>query len=60
MRIYSDNVAVARWLQRTIESLLFPAFADSPSPSIRARFDRAGDPRSTATETIAAATTGSG
>jgi hypothetical protein len=52
VRIYSDNVAVARWLQRTIETLLFPAFADTSIPVIRARFERAGDPRSTATETI--------
>src|SRR4029434_8190373 len=29
MRIFSDNVAVTRWLQRTIETLLFPAFADT-------------------------------
>jgi hypothetical protein len=28
-RIFSDNAAVARWLQRTIETLLFPAFADT-------------------------------
>jgi hypothetical protein len=52
VRIYGDNVAVARWLQRTIETLLFPAFADETLPVIRARFERAGDPRSTATETI--------
>ena len=29
VRIYSDNSAVARWLQTAIESLLFPAFADT-------------------------------
>jgi hypothetical protein len=52
VRIYSDNVAVARWVQRTIETLLFPAFADTSIPVIRARFERAGDPRSTATEAI--------
>src|SRR5262245_6666021 len=51
-RIYSDNVAVARWLQRTIETLLFPAFADTSLPVIASEFSRAGDPRSTAVETI--------
>src|SRR5262245_62208797 len=53
VRIYTDNAAVARWLQRTIETLLFPAFADVAVPVIGARFERAGDPRSTAVETIA-------
>ena len=28
VQIFSDNVAVTRWLQRTIETYLFPAFAD--------------------------------
>ncbi|HVQ77932.1 MAG TPA: hypothetical protein VMT79_20615 [Candidatus Binatia bacterium] len=52
VRIYSDSAAVARWLQRTIETLLFPAFADTAVPVIGAHFERAGDPRSTAVETI--------
>jgi len=52
MRIFSDNAAVTRWLQRTIETLLFPAFADTNIPVITAEFDRAGDPRSTAVETV--------
>jgi len=52
VRIYSDNVAVARWLQRTIETLLFPAFADLAMPVLSARFERAGGPWSTATETV--------
>src|SRR5437016_11222981 len=55
-RVYSDNPAVARWLQRTIETLLFPAFADTNLPVIAAEFGRAGDPRSTAVETVIAAT----
>jgi hypothetical protein len=54
VRIYSDNIAVARWLQTTIEKLLFPAFADTSLPVIAARFDRHGGPWSTATETITA------
>ena len=28
-KIWSDNPPVARWLQKEIESLLFPAFADA-------------------------------
>ena len=54
VRIYSDNIAVARWLQHTIESLLFPAFADTSLPVVAARFDRQGGPWSTATEMITA------
>ena len=48
VRIYSDNVAVTRWLQQTIESLLFPAFADVKIPVASADFLRNGDPRSVA------------
>jgi hypothetical protein len=55
VRIYGDNIAVARWLQKTIESLLFPAFADTSIPVIHARFERQGGPWSTATESVMAA-----
>ena len=51
-RVYSDNIAVARWLQKTIETLLFPAFADASLPVVNARFERQGGPWSTATETV--------
>lgn len=54
VRIYSDNIAVARWLQTSIEKLLFPAFADTSLPVVAARFDRHGGPWSTATETVTA------
>ena len=57
VRIYSDNAAVARWLQRTIETLLYPAFADTALPVLEAQFARAGDPRSTATESVTAGNT---
>jgi hypothetical protein len=56
VRVYSDNPAVARWLQKTIESLLFPAFADTSLPVIGAEFARGGDARSTAFETITSTT----
>jgi hypothetical protein len=52
VRVYSDNVAVARWLQGTIETYLFPVFADVKLPVIGATFKRAGDARSTATEIV--------
>ena len=51
-RIYADNIAVARWLQRNIEHYLFPAFADESLPVTSADFAREGDPRAMATETI--------
>jgi hypothetical protein len=52
VRIYSDNIAVTRWLQRSIETLLFPAFADPRLPVIRAGFERDGGPWSSATEAV--------
>ena len=54
VRVYGDNIAVARWLQGTIETLLFPAFADTKLPVIAAAFERCGGPWSTATETVVA------
>src|SRR5256885_5802079 len=47
VRVYSDNPAVARWLQKTIETLLFAAFADTSLPVIRAAFGRGRAARST-------------
>jgi hypothetical protein len=54
VRVYGDNIAVARWLQGAIETLLFPAFADTKLPVIAAAFERRGGPWSTATETVVA------
>ncbi|MGH2360675.1 MAG: hypothetical protein ACRDGM_09080, partial [bacterium] len=34
VRIYSDNIAVARWLQSTIESVLQSPFGDTSAPVI--------------------------
>ena len=53
-RIYSDNEAVARWLQRSIETYLFSAFADTALPVVAARFSRDGEPHATVRETIQA------
>ena len=47
--------AVARWLQQTIEALLYPAFADTRLPVTRAQFTRHGDIASGAREEVAAA-----
>jgi hypothetical protein len=55
VRIWSDNPAVARWLQRTIEAILFPAFADTTVPILAAEFSRAGGPPSSAAEVVASA-----
>ena len=52
VRIYSDNIAMARWLQGEIESMLFPDFADENIPVIDAVFTKSGDPRSFWTENV--------
>ena len=53
-RIWSDNAPVARWLQKEIESLLYPAFADAKTPVATAAFTRSGGIDSKATEAITA------
>ena len=45
VRIYTDNIAMTRWLQEEIESLLFPPFASQELPVIEAEFSRKGDTR---------------
>jgi hypothetical protein len=50
--VYSDNIALARWLQEEIESLLFPEFADQSLPVVEAIFSRSGDVNSYWTETV--------
>lgn len=54
VNIYGDNIAVVRWLQKNIESLLYPAFADEKIPVMDADFSRSGGAHSTATETVIA------
>ncbi len=51
-RVYADNPGVARYLQRTIEALLHPPFADESLPVIEARFERGGDALSTVYERV--------
>src|SRR5881392_823639 len=44
-RIYSDNIAMARWLQSTVQGMLNPETADTAIPVVDARFAKSGDPR---------------
>ncbi len=50
--VYSDNIALARWLQEEIESLLFPEFAEQSLPVVDAEFSKSGDGRSFWTEKV--------
>jgi hypothetical protein len=52
-RIYADNVGVARYLQRTIETLLHSPFADETLPVRDAEFARTGNSLSTVEERVA-------
>jgi hypothetical protein len=52
--IYADNLALARWLQKTVQGMLVEPLKDVAIPVAEAVFSRAGDPRSYWTETIVA------
>ena len=54
VRIWSDNAPVARWLQKEIESLLYPAFADAATPVVQAVFKRSGGIDTRAAELVTA------
>ena len=51
-RIYSDNIAMARWLQNTIQGMLNPETADTSIPVVDAEFSRTGDVRSSWSERV--------
>lgn len=53
-RVYADNPGVARYLQRTIETLLWKGFADESLPVTDAAFTRGGDALSTMHERVSA------
>ena len=55
VRIYTDNVAMTRWLQGEIEKTLYEAFGDESVPVIDAAFSRHGDVRSFSTEKVVSA-----
>jgi hypothetical protein len=44
-RIYADNIAMARWLQSTVQRMLNPETADTSIPVTEAQFTKSGDPR---------------
>ena len=51
-RIYADNIAMARWLQTTVQGMLNPELADVSIPVIDAEFAKSGDPRYFWTERV--------
>ncbi|MBO0736903.1 MAG: hypothetical protein J2P48_10090 [Alphaproteobacteria bacterium] len=53
-RIYADNIAMARWLQTTVQGMLNPETADVALPVVDARFSKSGDPRYFWTERVTA------
>lgn len=44
-RIYSDNIAMARWLQATVQGMLNAELKDLSIPVTDAEFSKSGDPR---------------
>jgi len=53
-RIWSDNIAMARWLQETIQGVLNPELADLTIPVEEAAFEKHGDPHRFYTEYVSA------
>ena len=53
-RIYSDNIAMARWLQSTVQGMLNAETADPAIPVLDAWFSKSGDPRYFWTERVEA------
>ena len=54
-RIYSDNIAMARWLQATVQGMLNSELADTGIPVSDAEFEKSGDVRDFWTERVIAA-----
>jgi hypothetical protein len=51
-RIYADNIAMARWLQATVQGMLNAELANHEIPVIDAEFGKSGDPRYFWTERV--------
>jgi hypothetical protein len=51
-RIYSDNIAMARWLQKTVQGMLNAELGDLSIPVVDAEFSRDGDVRDFWTERL--------
>jgi hypothetical protein len=52
--IYSDNIAMARWLASTVQGMLNAETKDPATPVIEAEFSKSGDPRYFWTERVKA------
>ena len=55
-RIWSDNIAMTRWLQKTIQGILIPDLGDTAIPVEEAAFENAGDPHRFYTEYVSSET----
>ena len=53
-RIYSDNMAMARWLQQSVQGMLNPDLKNLSIPVVDAGFSKSGDPRYFWTEYVVA------
>jgi hypothetical protein len=51
-RIWSDNIAMARWLQGTVQGMLNAELANTDIPVFDAEFTKEGDPRTFWTERV--------
>src|SRR5947207_4712056 len=51
-RIYTDNIAMARWLQATVQGMLNPELTNQEIPVTDAEFGKSGDPRYFWTERV--------
>jgi len=51
-RIYADNIAMARWLQKTVQGMLNAELLDTTIPVTDAVFSKSGDPRYFWTERV--------
>ena len=51
-RIYTDNIAMARWLQSTVQGMLNAETADAAIPVLEAQFSKSGDSRDFWTERV--------
>lgn len=53
-RIFTDNLAMARWLQKTVQGMLNAELLDTTIPATDASFSRSGDAHYCWTETVTA------
>jgi hypothetical protein len=51
-RIYTDNIAMTRWLQRTVQGMLNAELKDTTLPAFDAEFTKSGDARDFWTERV--------